>query len=395
MTTYRYIARDQQGQDCAGSIDATDAEQARLMLRDRGLDVREVTPTEIASAVPPTGALSASESTELVESVARLSNSNVPLAPGLRAAADESDNRRVRNALLWMATQVEQGQSLEEVVRKAGDLLPPYVAGLMLAALRSGTLGDALLALVEHQRVMRSLTRDIASSLAYPLTVLALSCVVVSYIVIHLTRFIAEFSSGFGLELPAATRLLLALGHAAVWILPGVLGSVAILALTYRAIGGRAAWQRLFTSLPLVGVFVHWAGIADWAGLMHVLLSNGLTLPESLRLAGAGMRNANVGRISERLADGVAHGRCMSELLSTTGQFPASIVPLIQWGEQGNAVAESMRIGRQAMERRVLIRAQLLQAVISPLLFIFLGCVILFVVAASFAPLIHLIRMLS
>lgn len=395
MTTYRYIARDEQGKEITGSLDASSLDQARLALRDRGLQVREVAAIEAEPDVPTPKPLTAADSAELANEIARVSSTNVPLAPGLRAAADESDNRRVRSALLWMATKVEQGQSLEEVIRQAGDALPSYVAGLMLAALRSSSLSDALLALVEHQRVMRSLRRSLVGSLAYPLVILVLAILIVSYIVMHITGFTENMARGFGMELPYATRMLISIRHTGIWILLAVVITIAVMISIYRVIGGRAAWQRLLSSLPLVGAFVHWSGLTDWTGLMHMLLSNGVTLPESLRLAGDGSRNANVARISRQLADDVARGRSMADILSTTSQFPMSLVPLIRWGEQKGTVAESMRIGQQALERRLLIRAQLVQSVIPPTVFILLGCVISFVVAASFMPLISLISVLS
>ena len=99
--------------------------------------------------------LSASDASELASHVAQVSAARVPLAAGLRAAAEETASRRVSLALRWIADQVDQGRSLEDTLTHSGRLLPTYISGLILAAARTGTLGEALFELVEQQQSMR------------------------------------------------------------------------------------------------------------------------------------------------------------------------------------------------------------------------------------------------
>ena len=102
----------------------------------------------------------------------------VPLAAGLRAAAEETDNQRVSRALLWIADQADQGRSLEDTLTHSGKLLPTYVSGLILAALRTGTLGEALFDLVEQQQSLQGIRRGIFDGLLYPLIVLVMAVAV-------------------------------------------------------------------------------------------------------------------------------------------------------------------------------------------------------------------------
>ena len=82
-----------------------------------------------------------------------------------------------------------------------------------------------------------------------------------------------------------------------------------VLAVMFRVIGGRARWQRLMSTLPLFGALWQSTGVAEWSGLLSVLLKHEIPLPDALRLAGHGIRNAHIGHVSLRLADGVARGR--------------------------------------------------------------------------------------
>ena len=55
-------------------------------------------------------------------------------------------------------------------------------------------------------------------------------------------------------------------------------------------------------------------------------------------LAGHGMRNAHIGHVSLRLADGVARGRQLSQLMFSHRELPSTLIPLVEWGEQSGAL---------------------------------------------------------
>ena len=82
-------------------------------------------------------------------------------------------------------------------------------------------------------------------------------------------------------------------------------------------------------------------------------------------------------------------------MMYTTHQMPASIIPLIEWGEKSGELPDSFRVGQEMFEKRARLRAMMLQSVIPPLLFVTAGSVILFIIVASFTPLIDLVSCLS
>jgi len=249
--------------------------------------------------------------------------------------------------------------------------------------------------LVEHQQMMRSVTRGIINSLAYSLCLLVAAASVILFIAFFVTGYTERMFDEFGLQLPYATRAMFAFRHTGVWIVLGLAGLLVLILLIWRVLGGRAAFARLLASVPLIGPTFYWAAVADWAGLMHILLNYEVALPDSLRLAGAGVRNADTRQLSLQMADDVARGRNLVELMRNAPQMPDSLVPLVGWGEREGALAEAMKIGHAALQDRVAIRAQLVQMVVPPIVFVVLACVILFVMAASFMPLMNLISALS
>lgn len=209
MPIYRYTAEDSEGRPTDGHIGAETVEEARHRLEQQGLRVLEVIQAESGSyAEPRSEKLSADEGERLVENVANLSAAGLPLSPGLRAAGDESDSPRLANAFYYLADQIDQGRSLDEVLTSTQDLLPRSITVLIQAAAQSGQLGPALSELVEHYRATSALRRNIGRGLAYPVLVAVLAAVVLGCIVTFIAPGFEQIFSDFGARLPAITLVL-------------------------------------------------------------------------------------------------------------------------------------------------------------------------------------------
>jgi type II secretory pathway component PulF len=204
-----------------------------------------------------------------------------------------------------------------------------------------------------------------------------------------------EMFLDFDFALPTTTKWLFWCRDVGVWLAAGVLviGLCAVFLVRLRA--GSAGWQRLVAATPFAGQLWRWLGVAEWSSLLSVLIENQVPLPEALRLAADGIRNADLGQLSLRFAVGAEKGESLSAMLQATPQAPASLAPLIRWGEKTNMLAEALETGRQMFEKRVQARSLLLNAVLPPILLVVIGGFVLFVVGSLFSPMLDLIRGLS
>jgi len=420
MATFRYSGKSARGENTAGVVDAESLHAALELLLERGL--RDVQVTELmADQVPgeplpveaevvmgpdekqeptspfaePPVRLSTPDAHELAMQVAQVSVAKVPLAAGLRAAAEETASRRVALALHWIADQTDQGRSLEDTLSHSGRMLPGYISGLILAAAGTGRLGEALFELVEQEQVMRGVRRRVREGFSYTLLVLLFAIPVLVFIIGYVTGDFEVVFGEFGLKLPLLTEMLLWWHNYGLAVLACLLLALTLLAMLLRLVLGRARWQRLMSTMPLFGKLWSAIGVAEWSGLLSVLLRHEITLPQALRLAGHGMRNAHIGDVSLRLADGAARGKSLSQLMYSYPELPSTLIPLVEWGEHHGALSESFRVGREMFENRAATRGTLINSILSPLLFVAIATVVAIVVMALFMPLVGLISKLS
>lgn len=397
METYRYTARTWQGEEVSGVLEAGSRDEALRILQDRRLSDIEIAAAEPRTADRPAVpvSLSASDAAEFSQRVAQLTAAQLPLSAGLRAAADETSSRRVAVALEWIADQIDQGRSLEETLTDSRGLLPPHVTGLMLAATRTGNFGESLFELVELQQRGMAVRREISGNYAYPIVVLVLAVVLMIGLGYFTVGMMRQMYDEFGLRLPLATRVLFWWRDTGVQLVVEVVAVLTGLAVLMRVVGGRRRWCALLATVPFFGPVRQWASVAEWSGLMSAFLRHDVLLPEALRWAGRGTRDAQIGQMSLRLADAVARGRKLSQLVSASAELPSSMIPMIEWGESVGGLSDAFRVSQEMLEQRAKTRAGLLNFLFPPLLFVGIGAVVLFAISALFLPLVDLISKLS
>ncbi len=128
---------------------------------------------------------------------------------------------------------------------------------------------------------------------------------------------------------------------------------------------------------------------------MGLLLEQEVSLPDALRLAAAGLRDANLARGCRRAAADAENGRPLDECLAARRQFPASLIPMIQWGQQASALPDAFRGAAEMFEGRVHSHGTLLQTTLLPIMCAVVSIFVGFFVLALFLPLIALIQKLS
>jgi general secretion pathway protein F len=402
MTKFAYKAKDAEGRERAGAVEADSAASARQKLAAEGLQVTELTLAGDEEVRPPSK-LSNEETEDVVMALAELSSAELPLAEGLRAAAAESTNARVSRALLSIAVDVERGYALESVMSERGEYLPAHVRGLIAAAARSRQLGLALDELVEHHRASREIWGRIVGAIAYPLLVLGFSFFVFAFLPIFVIPQFAQMFREFDLDLPVMTELVLRLSDAMVWATEGfgkwVVLTMLIALVTliiFASLGVGTSWsQRLAASMPLVGPIWQWSGAAGFSRLLATMIEHGIPLPEAVRLAGDGVRDPEIQATSLMLADGIENGRSLSDLLVETNRLPMTLVPFVRWGEKTGKLSDGLRTASELFLLRLSMRAVLLRSIAPPVVFIFVGMMVGFFVISLFMPMVDLIQGLS
>lgn len=396
---FQYKAVSGAGQAVAGVVEAPDIDQALADLTAQGL--RSVQVVALASIPPtvmalprsnvPAAQLSAAAIEQLAEHLEMLAKSGFPLPQGLRVAAEESTHNDLAQVLRNIAHQVELGRSLDDVLAAQPQVVPQHVSRLIEAGLRSGKLAEVLTESLEIEQSSREMWRTVRRAVAYPLLVLGAYVVVLAGLALFVLPGLADlFDDMQGLSWTS---------HFVIWfsgkrlflVLASAVAAIPLTWLILHALSPVIRY-RLLSKIPLLGPMYYWSSVATWTRLLSLLLRNGVTAPEALRLAARGIKDANVAQESHQMARLTMVGRNFTEALVAMRRLPPSLVPIARWGEQADALPEALRVAADMLESRVRIRALFLQGALPPLIFVLIAMGTLTLMNALLAPMIAVIN---
>ncbi len=351
--------------------------------------------------MPP---MSRQESLELLGHVGEAMQSGLPLVPGLAALAKELPDGKVRRGLKVMVAQLEAGRSLEAVLENRH--IPLDLRGLVRVGVRSGHTGEVLSQYVRHTQHMHDLRRRMALAWGYPLVLILSSAAILFFFLWYLVPQFAKIFEDFGTELPAMTQSLIWMSRVlhenwAVIVL-GLSLLAFVLRFFWRRVLSAAERRRFLWCVPLAGNMVRSAAMARFARLLALLIENDVPLPEALRLAGQGSADAQLGEAALDLADVVESGRPLSRKEPACQQFPSTFVQLLSQMEDPkpraaalHTLADACFASARMFESQARVAAARITALCQPLIVIFTGCTVGYLVIALFMPLVKLLNDLS
>jgi type II secretory pathway component PulF len=339
--------------------------------------------------------LSPEETADLAARVAELSKAGLPLGEGLRGLAAESSSRRLSRVLGSMADDLDAGADLATAIDSQGRRLPPHLRGLILAGLRTGHLAEALEEYVDLQRSHPELGRRLTVALAYPLVLLAVLTLLAVLGNWWIVKSFAAMYKDFNVDLPYLTAFVLFSVGPVTWTLIILMG-VLLTATVLLAWGAHGGWLRpVAYRVPMIGPILQYSDVSQFARLMGLLLGQEVPLPDALRLSADGLRDPGLARGCREMADEVERGRALDESMAARPRFPASMIPLVQWGQRTPAMAEAFRSAAEMFEGRVRVDDSLIEAVLPPIILMLVTIVVGFCTTGLFLPLIKLIESLS
>lgn len=398
MARFRYTAADADGKSVSGFVESDSIEQAREQLESQGLSPVEV--TQVSKTPDPVQAEAASQAGQLMAA-------GIPLSAGLRALAEETDDRSLARVLLKMADRLDAGDDINAVFSGESLQIPTYLKGLVHAGTQMGDLAGGIEHYVQFGRLRARIRNRIRVSLAYPLALLSISLLVMfAALFLVLPQFKSIFD-GFGVELPGITSMMLNLSTMTVlavenWPITIVLGAMLPVGAWYcvKNLFGPPAWRRFLYLIPLVGPTMRYGALAEYCHLLAILIDHGLPLPEALELAGEGVSDWNLREGSYVLSKQVetgnrpGHGDAVS-------QFPRDILNVMSWdtsgagGQSVESPGDALRGAGEIYSAHAEVHSCTITAAMEPAAIFLVACLASLLVISLFLPMIKLLNDLS
>jgi len=325
----------------------------------------------------------------------------VPMRRALEVAIERAGDGGLRESLRAVLAEIEHGSSLSEALARRPRAFAPLYVAMIRAGEAGGILDDVLERLASLLERDADLRKKLRAALAYPAVVLIAASALVLFLIARIVPMFAQMFDAFHVELPPATRALLAAGDAlqqpAMWLAgAGAFAAVlfGVFALT-RTPHGALALDGVRLRLPVVGPLLHKAITARIARMLATLLRSGIELVGALDVVRPVAGSARCAAALERVDVALRAGEPLTAPLEASRLFDPLAVALVRVGEETGLVDEMLLKVAAYFETDVEAAIATLGAVLEPVLIGVLGAVVGFIVFSVFIPLYSLIGSVS
>jgi type IV pilus assembly protein PilC len=408
MPVYEYKVRDRSGKTVVATMEAASQRDVAASLREKGYFVTEI-------KAPKTG-FSADiklpkwldigskpnlrDVTIFSRQFATVINAGLPVVQSLSILQKQADKQGMKDALKQIREDVETGLQLSDALAKFPGIFSKLYIYLARAGEVSGNLDGILDRIATFQEKQQALRGKIKTALTYPTVVLVIALGVTWFLLTGIVPQFATILDSLGGELPIITKILITISNFLQhqwYILIGIV-AVAVTALTfyYRTNNGRHVIDRFLLQAPVIGNLTRKAAIASFSDTFGLLLRSGVNIIESIDITKGTAGNIIVEDVLDDAKDGVQRGEQISTtLLKHPKVFPPLVSSMVAIGEETGAVDSMLEKIASFYGREVDEAVDGLTAALEPMLIVFLGTVVGFIVAGMFLPMFSIIGQLS
>lgn len=401
MAVFRWQGVSARGEVLAGEMEAPTRDAVLVRLRSqriqplpekirekgKGLD-REIAIPGFSESV------SGRDIVIFTRQLATMIDAGLPIVQCLDVLATQSPNKKLRNIVRQLKEEVESGSTFTDALRKHGKYFDDLYTNMVAAGEVGGILDSILNRLAGYMEKAMKLKSKIKGAMIYPAVIVTVAVSVTAILLIFVIPVFAELFVSFGQELPAPTRIVIALSDFTIayftYILLFLVAVIIALRQFYKTEAGRLALDSLMLQAPVFGDLLRKTAVARFTRTLSTLVSSGVPILDALAITARTAGNKVVERAVLATRISISEGRTISEPLEQSKVFPPMVCQMISVGESTGALDAMLNKIAEFYEEEVDNAVANLTALMEPLVIVFLGIVIGGLVIAMYMPIFKL-----
>ena len=394
MPSFGYVAVNPLGKIKKGSIEAEDLEQARAFLKRSDLTAIELKEQGILTKdidLPFLNRVKARDLGVFCRQFVSIVSAGIPIYAALTMLASQTQNVRLKKAILDTHSQIEKGESLSDALRlHSPDIFPAMMINMVAAGEASGNLEKAFARLADHFEKGSRIRGAVKKAMVYPTIVLV---VVIAVVALMMVMVIPSFTSVFvdmDMELPWITKIVMSFSDWMVlhwWKLFLVIFAVVFLLILFgKTDKGRHFFGKLMMKMPLFGDMTIKSASANFARTLSTLVSSGLPMLDSLEITAKNMNNIYFKEAVLYCRDEAATGANLSTPLENSSLFPPMVYHMTGIGEETGDLEEMLDRLADYYDEEVEAATKALIAALEPAIILLMAGIVGIVVCAILLP---------
>lgn len=395
LTTYSWQGKDQRGQTVKGETSAKSIQEAKNLLRRRGISATKV--KKLSKPLFGRGGekINAADICVISRQMATMLAAGVTLIQTIDMLAKGHSKAEMRKVLTQIGDEVKAGNPLSVALRKHPKHFDDLYCDLVETGEHSGALETIYDRIATYKEKAEALKSKIKKAMFYPIAVLVVAFVVTAVLLIFVVPQFEEIFSSFGAELPAFTLFVLAISRFVqdygVFILAGMIVAGYLFKRYYaKSKDLRDSIDAKLLKMPVIGEILKKAAIARFTRTLATTFAAGVPLIGALESAAGASGNAVYRDAILFIRKEVAGGIQMNSAMRSTSVFPDMVTQMIAIGEESGAVDEMLSKIATIYEAEVDDMVDGLTSLLEPMIMAVLGVVIGGLIVAMYLPIFQM-----
>ncbi len=402
MPEFKWKGKDTNGNEQTGIMKADSAEAVRLHLRRQ-----KITPVSIRKRMKDiqitipgvTNRISERDIVVFTRTFSTMVDAGLPLVQCLEILARQTENPVFAKAISDIGQAVESGSTYADALRKHPKIFDDLYCNMVEAGETGGILDTILNRLAAYMEKSVALKRQVKSALVYPSVVITVAASVVTFLMYFVIPTFGRIFTSLGSTLPLPTQIVINISEFIQsyigLIILGLIGLFFGVRYARKTDRGAKIFDAMLLKLPVFGMLLRKVAVAKFTRTLGTLISSGVPILEGLEITAKTAGNKVVEEAVMKTRVSISEGKTISEPLSATEVFPPMVTQMIAVGESTGALDAMLEKIADFYDEEVDVAVQNLTQMLEPMLMVFLGVSIGFIVIAMYMPMFKLIGELS
>jgi len=397
MNRFNYKAKDKNGKLVTGEVEAVNLNEAARLVRGKGYYVISITPkvdSSLALIKNLRDRITPADITAFTRQLSTMINAGLPITEALLILRSQSKGS-MQKLVAQILADVEAGEPLSASIEKH----PKIFSKTYIALIKSGEVGgvmDAVLArLSDNLEKQQEFSGKVKGALIYPVIIvigmIIVSLVMMIFVIPRLTSLYAEFNA----TLPLPTRILIGISNFLIQFWPAVLLifgiGIYVFTLYKETKVGRKKVDELMFKVPVFGNLQRQIILTELTRTLSLMVGAGVSILEALNITSEVVGNTVVSDALKDSASQVEKGFPIAYSFAKHPEaFPFILSQMIAVGEETGKMDEVLTKISHIFEVESDEKVKGLTAAIEPLVMVFLGLGVGFLVIAVILPIYNL-----
>ena len=426
MPTYMYEALNEAGKSQKGKIDASSSEEAIARIRSQGFfptNVREQKAKGKKESAAPSAAARSGQKKKMSEisfniggvrkkdltaftrQLSTLQDAGLPILRSLAILQEQQKPGLLKNTLIDVHEAVSNGATLSDAMSTHPKAFDKLYCKMITAGEVGGVLDLILQRLADFMEKAQKLKKKIIGAMIYPCVVISVAVLIVLGIMYYIVPNFEKIFDDFDTTLPALTAFLIASSKwvggnlypeqalpGAVYILVSPLVAFVLIKLLRKTHIGKAVIDTAVLKVPVLGQLIEKTTVARFTRTLGTLINAGVPILDALTITRDTTGNYVYAKALAGVHDSVRQGESFAQPLAKAKVCDAIVVNMIDVGEETGDLDKMLVRIADNYEEEVDVLVASLVSLLEPIMVVFLGGIVGFIVIALFLPMVKLIQ---